>query len=144
MKTKNLLKKYSFMKMGLWLIASLSFLAMLGGCGAASNEATASGAASQANISRKNIKPGNNPIPDEDTDISPESKKRGKISLSKDKKTIFAQGWLETHELADRRTKKATKIVFRKDARILVDWNMDSFCPPHLQEIGRASCRERV
>ena len=134
MKTKNLLKKYSFMKMGLWLIASLSFLAMLGGCGAASNEATASGAASQANISRKNIKPGNNPIPDEDTDISPESKKRGKISLSKDKKTIFAQGWLETHELADRRTKKATKIVFRKDARILVDWNMDSFCPPHLQD----------
>jgi len=134
MKTKNLWMKYVLTKMGLCLIASLSFLAMLGGCGAASNETTASGTASQANISQKNIKPGNSPIPDEATDISPGSKKRGKISLSKDKKTIFVDGWLETHELADRRTKKATKIVFRKDAGILINGDIDSFYYPHLKD----------
>ncbi len=133
MKTKNSFKKYGLRKIGHCLIACLFFLPILGGCGAASNETTASGTASQANISQKNIKPGNSPIPDEATDISPGSKKRGKISLSKDKKTIFVQGWLETHELTNRKTAKATKIVFRKDAGILVDGDILDFCLPPLQ-----------
>ena len=134
MKTKNSFKKYGLRKIGHCLIACLFFLPILGGCGAASNETTASGTTSQANISQKNIKPGNSPIPDEATDISPGSKKRGKISLSKDKKTIFAQGWLETHELTDHKTKKATKIVFRKDAGILINGDIDSFYYPHLKD----------
>ena len=135
MKTKYFLKKYGFTKVRFCLIASLAFLAMLGGCGATSNEKTVSGTAFKADISKETSKPDNSHTSDEreDTDTPSGNKERGKISLSKDKKTIFAHGWLETHELADHRTKKATKIVFGKDAGILVDWDMDSFCSPHLQ-----------
>ncbi len=133
MKTKNSLKKYGLRKAGLCLIACLFFLTMLEGCGSTANETTASGTASQTDISRKSNKPDSSPVPEEDTDIHPKSKKHGKISLSKDKKTIFVNGWLETHELTNRRTEKATKIVFRKDAGIIFDWDSDVIFIPHLQ-----------
>lgn len=136
MKAKIFLKKNSLEKVRFCLIASLTFLTMLGGCGATGNEKTVSGTAFRADISKETIKPDNSPLPeeDEDTDIPPEIKEHGKISLSKDKKTIFVQGWLETHELTDHRTKKATKIVFRKDAGILLDWDTDFFSSPHMQD----------
>ncbi len=133
MKAKNSFKKYGLRKTTFCLIASLSFLAMLDSCGLANNKTTASGTASQTDISRKSNKPDRSPVPEEDTDIHPKSKKHGKISLSKDKKTIFVQGWLETHELTNRRTEKATKIVFRKDAGIIFDWDSDVVFIPHLQ-----------
>ncbi len=113
MKAKNSFKKYGLRRTALCLIACLFFLTMLEGCGSASNKTTVSGTASQTDISRKNI--------------TPKSKERGKISLSKDKKTIFVQGWLETYELTNRRTEKATKIVFRKDAGIILDHEIESF-----------------
>ncbi len=127
MKAKNSFKKYGLRKTTFCLIASLSFLAMLDSCGLANNKTTASGTASQTDISRKSNKPDRSPVPEEDTDIHPKSKKHGKISLSKDKKTIFVQGWLETYELTNRRTEKATKIVFRKDAGIILDHEIESF-----------------
>ncbi len=68
---------------------------------------------------------------EEKFDPLPPGQKYGKISVSRDRKTIYVHGWVDPYDLSDRRTKKAEKIVFCEDAGILTEESvLDSSIDP--------------
>ena len=113
-----------------YLTASLLLLAILIGCGKDRNETSDKDITSMAGVSSGNASV--------DMDAkSVQSKKTpgfrerkiggrcGEISVSKDGKTIYVHNWVDISQLSDKRTTKAEKIVFYKDAGIRVDWDTD-------------------
>ena len=135
----------------LYLTASLLLLLLLPGCGNAANEPPASETPSGEVASGKDTGPTESPEPSETPEPTeevcteekfeplPPGQKYGKIRVSKDKKTIYVHGWVDPYELSDRRTKKAEKIVFYRDAGILteesdVDGSIDPYYGPRLPD----------
>ena len=119
------MKKKHFMQ--LYLTASLLLLAVLGGCGKDRNEISDKEISSMAGVScsTTDTDADNKPAQDEKTPGFWERKiggKRGNISVSKDRKTIYVHNWVNVNELSNKRTKKAEKIIFCNDAGIIVDY----------------------
>ena len=145
---KNMKKKHFML---LYLTASLLLLFLLAGCGNAANEPPASETPLGEVASGKDSRPTESPEPAETPEPTeevgteekfeplPPGQKYGKIRVSKDKKTIYVHGWVDPYELSDRRTKRAEKIVFCRDAGILteesdVDSSFDPTYSPHLYD----------
>ena len=120
MKTKHFIRWY--------LTASLLLLFLLTGCGNAVSEPPDSEKASEKDIEpTATPEPAETPEPTEEVHIAeefdplPPGQKYGKISVSRDRKTIYVHGWVTPYKLSDRRTKRAEKIVFCRDAGILAE-----------------------
>ena len=116
-----------------YLTASLLLLFLLTGCGNTADKPPASEIVGNEKSSGKDMEPTATPEPaetpepteevhiEEEFDPLPPGQKYGKISVSRDRKTIYVHGWVDPYDLSDRRTKKAEKIVFCEDAGILAE-----------------------
>ncbi len=130
MKTKHFIRRY--------LTVSLLLLFLLTGCGNTASEPPASEKASEKDTEPTGTpEPAETPEPtievgiEEKFDPLPPGQKYGKISVSRDRKTIYVHGWVDPYDLSDRRTKKAEKIVFCEDAGILTEESvLDSSIDP--------------
>ncbi len=135
MKTKHFIRRY--------LTASLLLLFLLTGCGNTADKPPASEIVGNEKSSGKDMEPTATPEPaetpepteevhiEEEFDPLPPGQKYGKISVSRDRKTIYVHGWVDPYDLSDRRTKKAEKIVFCEDAGILTEESvLDSSIDP--------------
>ena len=111
-----------------YLTVSLLLLAVLGGCGKDRNETLDKDKTSMAGVSSGNASA------DMDAKSVQRKKtpgfwerkiggKRGEISVSKDGKIVYVHNWVDINELSDKRTIKAEKIIFCKDAGIIVDYD---------------------
>ena len=130
MKQKKISPNYCSWRMQWYLTASLLLLAILIGCEKTGNESTVReitsttgvfGGDADSDVGRELVqidKP-------EKVHISTPRGKRGEISVSKDGTTIYVHNWVDIGRLSDKRTTKAEKIVFCKDAGIRVDWDAD-------------------
>lgn len=130
MNQKYLSKRLYFRQIRCCLTASLLLLFLLTGCGNAAGEPPASETGSGAGISGSNARDdmSKSSVLDRSEKTYGETHgkgERGEIRVSKDGKTIYVQNWVDIDQLSNKRTKKAEKIVFGKDAGVWVDWNAD-------------------